>query len=184
MEGAREALRGATRQAPARAVRGGRHPRRAPRGRGRRACTSTTRRTGSPTRRSSCSWRSPSSRGSRTGSRRCSPASGSTSPRTGRSSTSRCACRRSASLIVDGVDVVKQVHEVLDRMAAFSDRVRSGEWRGHTGPADPQRDQHRDRRVRPRPGDGLRGAAPLLRPRDDLPVRLERRLDRHRRGDP
>jgi glucose-6-phosphate isomerase len=40
---------------------------------------------------------------------------------------------KSASLIVDGVDVVKQVHEVLDRMAAFSDRVRSGEWRGHSG---------------------------------------------------
>jgi len=39
---------------------------------------------------------------------------------------------KSASLIVDGVDVVKQVHEVLDRMAAFSDRVRAGEWRGHT----------------------------------------------------
>jgi glucose-6-phosphate isomerase len=42
---------------------------------------------------------------------------------------------KNASLIVDGVDVVKQVHEVLDRMAAFSDRVRSGEWRGHTGKA-------------------------------------------------
>jgi glucose-6-phosphate isomerase len=40
---------------------------------------------------------------------------------------------REASLIVDGVDVVKQVHEVLDRMAAFSERVRSGEWKGHTG---------------------------------------------------
>jgi glucose-6-phosphate isomerase len=40
---------------------------------------------------------------------------------------------RGASLIVDGVDVVKQVHEVLDRMAVFSERVRSGEWRGHTG---------------------------------------------------
>jgi glucose-6-phosphate isomerase len=40
---------------------------------------------------------------------------------------------REASLIVDGVDVVKQVHEVLDRMAAFAERVRSGEWRGHTG---------------------------------------------------
>ncbi len=39
---------------------------------------------------------------------------------------------KSASLIVDGVDVVKEVHEVLDRMKAFSDRVRSGEWRGHT----------------------------------------------------
>jgi glucose-6-phosphate isomerase len=42
---------------------------------------------------------------------------------------------RSASLIVDGVDVVKQVHEVLDRMAAFCEKVRSGEWRGHTGRA-------------------------------------------------
>jgi glucose-6-phosphate isomerase len=40
---------------------------------------------------------------------------------------------KSASLIVDGVDVVKQVHEVLERMAAFSARVRSGEWKGHTG---------------------------------------------------
>jgi glucose-6-phosphate isomerase len=37
------------------------------------------------------------------------------------------------SLLVDGVDVVEQVHEVLDRMAAFSERVRSGEWKGHTG---------------------------------------------------
>ncbi|MGD1058790.1 MAG: glucose-6-phosphate isomerase [Solirubrobacteraceae bacterium] len=40
---------------------------------------------------------------------------------------------REASLIVDGVDVVAQVHEVLDRMAAFAERVRSGEWKGHTG---------------------------------------------------
>ena len=40
---------------------------------------------------------------------------------------------RDRSLVVDGADVVKQVHEVLDRMAAFSDRVRGGEWRGHTG---------------------------------------------------
>jgi glucose-6-phosphate isomerase len=37
------------------------------------------------------------------------------------------------SLVVDGEDVVKQVHEVLDRMGAFCDRVRSGGWRGHTG---------------------------------------------------
>src|SRR5205807_1022637 len=37
------------------------------------------------------------------------------------------------SIIVDGVDVVKEVHEVLGRMAAFSNRIRSGEWRGHTG---------------------------------------------------
>ncbi len=40
---------------------------------------------------------------------------------------------RNSSLVVDGRDVVTDVHEVLDRMAAFSDRVRSGEWKGHTG---------------------------------------------------
>jgi glucose-6-phosphate isomerase len=37
------------------------------------------------------------------------------------------------SIIVGGEDVVPKVHEVLDRMAAFSDRVRSGEWKGQTG---------------------------------------------------
>jgi glucose-6-phosphate isomerase len=36
-------------------------------------------------------------------------------------------------LVVDGVDVVAQVHEVLNRMSDFSDRVRSGAWTGHTG---------------------------------------------------
>jgi glucose-6-phosphate isomerase len=40
---------------------------------------------------------------------------------------------RERSLIVDGVDVVAQVHEVLDRMGAFAERIRSGEWKGHTG---------------------------------------------------
>ncbi len=40
---------------------------------------------------------------------------------------------RERSLIVDGVDVVAEVHETLDRMAAFSERIRSGEWKGHTG---------------------------------------------------
>jgi glucose-6-phosphate isomerase len=40
---------------------------------------------------------------------------------------------KGTSLIVDGVDVVAQVHEVLDRMAAFSDAIRSGEWKGYTG---------------------------------------------------
>ena len=36
-------------------------------------------------------------------------------------------------IVVDGVDVVPEVHAVLDRMAAFSLQVRSGEWQGHTG---------------------------------------------------
>ncbi|GAA1822321.1 glucose-6-phosphate isomerase [Planosporangium flavigriseum] len=40
---------------------------------------------------------------------------------------------RDFQLTVDGQNVVADVHEVLDRMAAFAERVRSGEWRGHTG---------------------------------------------------
>ena len=40
---------------------------------------------------------------------------------------------RHRSLVVDGADVVKQVHEVLDRMSGFCERVRDGAWRGHTG---------------------------------------------------
>ena len=42
---------------------------------------------------------------------------------------------RDASIVVDGVDVVPLVHDVLDRMAGFARRVRTGEWRGHTGRA-------------------------------------------------
>jgi glucose-6-phosphate isomerase len=40
---------------------------------------------------------------------------------------------RERSLVVDGTDVVKQVHEVLDRMSSFCERVRNGEWLGHSG---------------------------------------------------
>jgi len=40
---------------------------------------------------------------------------------------------RTAQLVVDGQDVVHDVHEVLDRMADFSARVRSGAWMGYTG---------------------------------------------------
>ena len=40
---------------------------------------------------------------------------------------------REASIVVDGENVVPRVHAVLDRMAEFSNRVRSGAWTGHTG---------------------------------------------------
>ncbi len=89
---------------------------------------------------------------------------------------------RSASLLVDGVDVVREVHAVLDRMAAFCERVRSGEWRGHTG----------------KPivnvvniGIGGSDLGPVMAYEAlrhysaagaDLPLRLERRLHRLRRG--
>jgi glucose-6-phosphate isomerase len=40
---------------------------------------------------------------------------------------------RDAQLVVDGQDIVKDVHEVLDRMEEFSNKVRGGEWLGYTG---------------------------------------------------
>jgi glucose-6-phosphate isomerase len=40
---------------------------------------------------------------------------------------------KGSSLVVDGIDVVAEVHEVLDRMAAFSEQILSGEWKGYTG---------------------------------------------------
>jgi len=40
---------------------------------------------------------------------------------------------RGSSIVVDGKNVVPEVHAVLDRMADFANRVRSGEWKGHTG---------------------------------------------------
>jgi glucose-6-phosphate isomerase len=40
---------------------------------------------------------------------------------------------RGTSIVVDGRNVVPDVHEVLDKMAAFSNRVRTGAWKGHTG---------------------------------------------------
>jgi glucose-6-phosphate isomerase len=40
---------------------------------------------------------------------------------------------KDATILVDGKNVVPEVHAVLDKMAAFCNRVRSGEWKGHTG---------------------------------------------------
>src|SRR6202043_2359815 len=40
---------------------------------------------------------------------------------------------RGQSIVLDGKNVVPEVHEVLDRMASFADRVRSGQWLGYTG---------------------------------------------------
>ena len=89
---------------------------------------------------------------------------------------------REATLVVDGVDVVAEVHAVLDRMAAFSDKVRSGQWTGHTG-----------KPIRNVVNIGIGGSdlGPVMayealkhysRPRHDLPVRLQRRRHRLRRG--
>jgi glucose-6-phosphate isomerase len=40
---------------------------------------------------------------------------------------------KNATIVVDGENVVPNVHEVLGKLSAFSDRVRSGAWKGHTG---------------------------------------------------
>src|SRR5271155_3548863 len=67
---------------------------------------------------------------------------------------------RGQSIVVDGENVVPQVHAVLDKMANFSDRVRNGTWKGFTG--------KRIRNIvnigiggaRPRAGGGLQGGGP------------------------
>jgi glucose-6-phosphate isomerase len=41
--------------------------------------------------------------------------------------------RPDATILVDGKNIVPDVHAVLDRMAGFSNRIRAGEWKGHTG---------------------------------------------------
>ena len=64
---------------------------------------------------------------------RCSPASTSTRPRIARSCIPRCGRRRRALVESTAIDVVPDVHEVLDRMADFAMRVRNGEWTGFTG---------------------------------------------------
>ena len=63
-------------------------------------------------------------------------------------------------LMADGADVVPAVHEVLDRMAGFAERVRSRRVDRAHREADTRRRQHRHRRLRPGPEDGVRGVAP------------------------
>ena len=47
--------------------------------------------------------------------------------------TWHCVRQRGASILVDGKNVVPDVHAVLDKMADFANRVRSGQWKGHSG---------------------------------------------------
>ncbi len=114
---------------------------------------------------------------------RCSPASTSTSPRTGPCCTPRSGCRATPASIVDGVDVVPQVHEVLDKVYAFADKVRSGEWVGVTG-----------KRIETVVNIGIGGSdlgpvmvyealQPYVQDGSDLPVRLQHRPDRRGRED-
>ena len=64
---------------------------------------------------------------------RCSPATRSTRPRTARFCTSALRAPEGTRIEVDGADVVADVHEVLNRMSVFAERVRAGHWKGATG---------------------------------------------------
>ena len=86
--------------------------------------------------------------------------------------------------MVDGENVVPQVHAVLDKMADFSNRVRSGEWKGHTG-----------KRIRNVINIGIGGSdlGPVMAyealkhysdREHDLPLRFQRRWHRPRRSRP
>ena len=103
-------------------------------------------------------------------------------PRTARCCTWRCARRAAHDHRTTARNVVPDVHAVLDRMAAFADRVRSGDWQGHTG-----------KRIRNVVNIGIGGsdlgpvmAYEALRHYSDarltLPLRLQRRRHRLRRS--
>ena len=91
---------------------------------------------------------------------------------------------RGTSIFVDGHDVVPDVHDVLDRMADFSNRVRSGAWTGHTG-----------KRIRNVINIGIGGSdlgpvmayealKSLQRPYHGVPLCVERGRHRFRGGGP
>jgi hypothetical protein len=100
-----------------------------------RASTSTTQEPASTTIACACLLQARRESGLRAAHRRDVPRRGaSTSPRIARcwhvALTARRRANRSSST---AADVVLDVHAVLDKMAGFADRIRSGEWKGHTG---------------------------------------------------
>ena len=122
---------------------------------------STTPRTASPRRRSACCSTSRARPSSRAGGTACSRATRSTSRSTARCCMSRCSNRANRPILVDGQDVMPAVNAVLAQMRDFSERVRSGAWRGHTGADHHRCREYRHRRLRSRPADGVRGARAL-----------------------
>ena len=112
-----------------------------------------------------------------------SAATRSTSPRTAPCCTSRCGrrgARRSSSTARTWCPrcTPSSTGWPTSRRASAS-----GAWKGHTGKRIRNVVNVGHRRLRPRPGDGLRGAPALRRPVDDVPLRLQRRRHRRRRGD-
>ena len=91
---------------------------------------------------------------------------------------------KGASIVVDGENVVPQVHAVLEKMAGFSEPSAQRGVEGRHRQAHSQRGEHRDRRLRPRAGDGLRSAEALQRSGHDVPFRLQRGWHGFRRSGP
>ena len=118
---------------------------------------------------------------SRAGATRCSPATRSTAPKTAPCCTSRCATASNRPVLVDGKDVMPEVNAVLAKMRDFTERVRERRVEGPHRQDDHRRRQHRHRRLRPRAGDGDRGAAPVLEGGHARALRVERRRHAHRR---
>ena len=167
---------------PAAALRRGSRARREARGRSRRSSISTTPRTASPTRR----WRLLLQLAEELGLRDRIDAMfrGDKINITEKRAVLHVALRapRGASIMVDGQNVVPEVHAVLDKMADFADRVRSGDWKGHTG-----------KRIRNVINIGIGGSdlGPVMAYEalrhyservDDLPLRVQCRRHRLRRG--
>ena len=94
----------------------------------------TTPSTASPTRRCGCCWRSPR-RPTLRGASSAMFAGEQHQRHRGPRRAARRAARRRADrpILVDGDDVMPEVHAVLDQMRDFADQVRAGDWRGHTG---------------------------------------------------
>ena len=89
--------------------------------------------------------------------------------------------RSGRPMLVDGRDVMPDVHAALDHIRRFSEAVRSGSWLGLHRPSHHRRREHRHRRLGSRAGDGHAGAG-AVRPRRSAPAfRLERRRHAPRR---
>ena len=85
----------------------------------------------------------------------------STSPKTAPCCTRRCATARAPRCMVDGQDVMPDVHAVLDAMGDILRRRPLGRGDGRDRQEDHRRRQYRHRRLRPRPGHGDAGAGAL-----------------------
>ena len=114
---------------------------------------------------------------------RCSAATRSTSRRTAPSCTWRCARRAAHRSSWTARTSCPRSTRCSTGWPTSAEPRAERRVEGPHRQAHPQRRQHRHRRLRPRPGDGLRGAQALQRARHDVPLRVQRRRHRLRRGD-